>query len=65
LPAASECVVRQLYRYAVAHVETSGEIPAIDALAQEFERSGHGFPALLGAVVQSDGFRYAATEVTP
>jgi hypothetical protein len=66
LPEASDCLVRQLYRYAVAHVESAGEIPVIDALAQDFERSDYGFAELLSAVVQSDGFRYAAAqEVTP
>jgi hypothetical protein len=65
LPSASECLVRQLYRYAVAHVETSGELPVIQALSQSFADAGHSFPQLLRAVVQSDGFRYAATQEAP
>jgi hypothetical protein len=65
LPTASECLVRQLYRYAVAHVETGGEAPVIRQLAASFDAGGRSFPALLRAVVQSDGFRYAAREVTP
>jgi hypothetical protein len=65
MPTASECLVRQLYRYAVAHVETSGELPVIAGLSQSFDDSGHSFPQLLRAVVQSDGFRYAAMEVAP
>jgi hypothetical protein len=65
LPQTSECLVRQLYRYAVAHVETGGEAPVIRQLAASFDAGGRSFPALLRAVVQSDGFRYAAREVTP
>jgi hypothetical protein len=61
-PAASECLVRQLYRYAVAHVETSGEVPVIKALSDSFAGAGHSFPELLRAVVQSEGFRYAAVQ---
>jgi hypothetical protein len=65
LPGASECLVRQLYRYAVAHVETRGELPVIEQLSESFADSGHNVPALLRAVVQSDGFRYAAQEQAP
>lgn len=59
-PRTAECAARQLYRYAVAHVETSGEQPAVDALIQEFVGSGYRFTALLRAVVVSDGFRFGA-----
>jgi hypothetical protein len=59
-PRTSECAARQLYRYAVAHVETSGEQPAVDALIEEFVGSGYRFTALLRAVVVSDGFRFGA-----
>ncbi len=62
MPGVSECLVRQLYRYAVAHVETAGENPVIVGLAQRFESSGRKFPELLRAVVVSDGFRYAVKE---
>jgi hypothetical protein len=61
-PRTGACVARQLYRYAVAHVETDGEQTQIDGLVTEFEQSGHNFSALLHAVVQSDGFRYAARQ---
>lgn len=56
---ATECVVRQLYRYAVAHVETSGEKPVIEALVQGFANDEYRLRPLLRAVVLSDGFRYA------
>jgi hypothetical protein len=61
-PRSAACVVRQLYRYAVAHVETSGELSQIDALVAGFEDTGHDMRALVRAVVQSDGFRYAARQ---
>jgi hypothetical protein len=61
-PRSASCVVRQLYRYAVAHVETSGELSQIDTLVAGFDDTGHDFRALLRAVVQSDGFRYAARQ---
>jgi hypothetical protein len=56
----SECVARQVYRYATAHVETAGEQPALDALIADFEQSGFRFTTLLRDVVLSDGFRYGA-----
>lgn len=59
-PRTSECAARQLYRYAVAHVETKGEAPAIEALIEQFASSGYRFTTLLRAVIASDGFRYGA-----
>ena len=61
-PRTSACVVRQLYRYAVAHVETQGEAPAVEALIGDFEQSGYRFTSLLRAVVASEGFRYTTGE---
>jgi hypothetical protein len=58
-PEATECVVRQLYRYANARVEKNGEALAIDALVTQFAASGYRLHALLLAVATSDGFRYA------
>jgi Protein of unknown function (DUF1592)/Protein of unknown function (DUF1588)/Protein of unknown function (DUF1595)/Protein of unknown function (DUF1585)/Protein of unknown function (DUF1587) len=58
-PRSSECVARHLYRYAVAHVETSGEEKTIAALVAAFEDSGYSFKALVRAVATSDGFRLA------
>jgi hypothetical protein len=55
----TECVVRQLYRYAVAHIETTGEKPVIAALSQSFAGDQYRLQALLRAVVLSQGFRYA------
>jgi hypothetical protein len=61
-PAAVQCVVRQLYRYAVAHVETDGEQSVVDTLAKGFAGSGYKLTDLLQAVVMSDGFRQAGRE---
>jgi hypothetical protein len=58
VPDTSECVARQLYRYATAHVETDGEEPALKAIIEAFGESGYAFTALLRAVIASDGFRY-------
>lgn len=64
-PRAAACIARQLYRYATAHVESDREQSQIDALVTDFQDSGHDFSVLLRAVVQSDGFRYAAKEQSP
>jgi Protein of unknown function (DUF1588)/Protein of unknown function (DUF1592)/Protein of unknown function (DUF1595)/Protein of unknown function (DUF1587)/Protein of unknown function (DUF1585) len=61
-PRAAACVVRQLYRYNVAHIETAGEQPQIAALVAKFEASGHALCTLVRDVVLSDGFRYAARQ---
>jgi hypothetical protein len=61
-PRTAACIARQVYRYAVAHVETDGEQAQVDALVDRFEQSGHDFHGLLREVAQSDGFRYAAKE---
>jgi hypothetical protein len=53
------CVVRQLYRYATAHVETGGEAVVIEALDASFASSGYDLAALLVSIATSDGFRYA------
>lgn len=60
---ATECVVRQLYRYANARVEKGGEASAIDALVARFAASGYRLPELLLAVAESDGFRYAGLTI--
>jgi hypothetical protein len=61
-PRTSACVARQVYRYAVAHVETRGEEAAVEQLISSFADNGYRFTALLRAMVASDGFRYAGGE---
>lgn len=64
-PDAAECVVRQLYRYAGAHVETGGEASVIRALAERFVALSYRLPDLLIDVATSDGFRYAGAGAQP
>jgi hypothetical protein len=59
-PQAATCVVRNLYRYATAHVETSGEEPAITKLSEAFAASGYSFQELVKALVVTPELRYAA-----
>jgi hypothetical protein len=58
-PRVTECLARHAYRYAVGHLETPGEAAVIAALNKDFEQHGYQMTALLRAVVQSDGFRFA------
>jgi hypothetical protein len=60
---ATECVVRQLYRYANARVEKGGEARAITGLTEQFAASGYRLQALLLAIAGSDGFRYAGMPI--
>jgi hypothetical protein len=59
-PNSTACVARNVYRYAVAHIENDGEQVAITALAKAFQDNGYRFRSLLAAVVNSPGFVYAA-----
>lgn len=61
-PEVATCMVRQLYRYATAHVEGSGEEIVIRDLAAGLPATGYRVDTLLQAIVASDGFRYAAQE---
>jgi hypothetical protein len=61
-PRTAECLVRQAFRYALGHIEDSGEEPQIAALVAEFEESGHDLPALFRSLSTSDAFRYAGKE---
>ena len=64
-PEVTACMVRQLYRYATAHVEEAGEEIVIRDLASALPAGGHRIEALLQAIVASDGFRYAQMEAAP
>ncbi len=59
---ASECAVRQLYRYATGHVETPGEEIVIKALSQRFSAGGYRLRELIREIVMSDGFRHLKKE---
>jgi hypothetical protein len=59
-PRAGVCVARNLYRFALGHLEAEGEEPLVDELARGLERDGYRFLALVLNVVKSRGFRYLA-----
>jgi hypothetical protein len=52
--------VRNLYRYALGHVERPTEEPAITDLTTAFTNSGYHFDALIGALSESAALRVAA-----
>ncbi|MEE2787404.1 MAG: DUF1592 domain-containing protein [Myxococcota bacterium] len=51
------CVVRQLFRYGMAHLETVGEEPAIMDLQDQFADAGFRFKTLLTDLALSPAFR--------
>jgi hypothetical protein len=59
-PQAASCVVRNLYRYATAHIETTGEEPAITKLSEAFATGGYRFDELVKALVVAPELRFAA-----
>jgi hypothetical protein len=59
-PDVPTCLARNLYRYAMAHIENSGEEAAIMLLAQAFRDNGYRFRSLVEAVVHSPAFVTAA-----
>jgi hypothetical protein len=59
-PNSPACIARNVYRYAVAHVDSDGEQGAITVLAKAFQDNGYRFRSLLTAIVSSPGFVYAA-----
>jgi hypothetical protein len=61
-PRTAECVVRQVFRYALGHIEDKGEEPQIEALVSAFEDGGHDLTALFRSLASSDAFRYAGKE---
>jgi hypothetical protein len=58
-PATSDCVVRNLYRYASGHIEQTLEEPAIDDLTAELVEGGYDLPSAIAALAESESFRFA------
>jgi hypothetical protein len=58
-PATSDCVVRNLYRYASGHIEQPLEEPAIEELVAALVDGDYDLPATIAALAQSESFRYA------
>jgi hypothetical protein len=59
-PDTAACIARNLYRYALGHVEGSGEEGVIRRVGKDFADGGYRFTAALEGVVQSPAFYYAA-----
>jgi hypothetical protein len=59
-PKIGTCLARSLFRFAVGHLESEGEEPVVEALAQGLERDGYQFDALVANVIKSEGFRVIA-----
>jgi hypothetical protein len=56
-PAVTSCVVRNIFRGAIGHIDTAGETPALDELDKSFAASGYHLQDLLVELVASDAFR--------
>jgi hypothetical protein len=52
-----ECMVRNLYRNSMGHLETKGEEPAIEALNEAFVKQGFKVQDLLVEIVANPAFR--------
>lgn len=59
LPAASDCVVRNLYRYATGHIEQADQEPVVALLRDALVESGYDLTAAVAALARSDEFRHA------
>jgi hypothetical protein len=57
------CLVKQLYRYASARLETPQEEIVLRQINDAFAQGGHALKPLIVALVGSDGFRYLKSEV--
>jgi hypothetical protein len=62
-PDAVACIAKNAYRYAVGHVDNSGESVVIGDIVKQFQDAGLHFRSVLEAVVNSPGFKYAAKPV--
>ena len=62
-PAIGRCMVRNLFRYATAHVELPTEIVPLKALDARFGESNHRMKALVVELAASDAFRWAQAPV--
>lgn len=62
-PSVAPCAARNLYRYALGHVEgvQGNEEPAIDQIVKAFAGSQYQFTALMHAIVTSPAFGTVAT----
>jgi len=57
IPAASACLVRNLYRHGTGHIEVEGEADEIAAVVEAFGEAGYRMQDLLVELVASPAFR--------
>lgn len=56
-PAATSCMIRNLYRNSMGHIESEGEMPAIEELEEAFAGSGYRVKDLLLELVANPAFQ--------
>lgn len=59
-PDVPDCMVRNLYRHAVGHVEEVGETASILLVQNAFENSGYRLQDVLIEIVSSEAFRFVS-----
>jgi hypothetical protein len=59
-PNSSACIARNVFRYALGHLEGNGEEGSLQQITKSFADGGYRFRALLKGVVASPSFIYAA-----
>jgi hypothetical protein len=57
LPRTQDCLLRNVFRYAVGHGETNGDQAELATWKSHFEASGHQLVPFLAAVAAGEGFR--------
>ena len=58
----SECLTRQVFRYATGHLELKGEESELYKITEDFKASGYKGKELFAGIIASDAFRYAALD---
>lgn len=61
-PAFAACVVKNVFRHGLGHIETKGERGSVDALAASFEEGGYRVRGFLVELVASEAFRWVGDE---
>ncbi len=61
-PAFDACLVRNIYRASLGHIETAGEEVLIDELVADFGADGRRLRGFLVELVVSDAFRFVGAE---
>jgi hypothetical protein len=59
-PLTSECLVKNVYRYATGRTWSDGQTRVVAALLERFAAEGYDFQKLMIELVTSDGFRFVA-----